>query len=194
MSPAVENMSNSSALKIVNLPKLKDDGSNWITYKEWILNTLTHKGFRRHIAGTARKPAELEKKPDGLYLPGGKTALTDDEVEAHEKTVDEFAQKEASVQEVIYETISKSTFLQIKNEKLTSEVWTKLTSIFENKGDMVQMDMLTKLQNLSCAENGDVRKHISDMLELKEELAGMGTSLTDTQFSAIIRKSLPASY
>jgi hypothetical protein len=36
--------------------------------------------------------------------------------------------------------------------------------------------MLTKLHNMMCMEVDDVRVHITDMVEIKEELAGMGIS------------------
>jgi hypothetical protein len=187
-------MSNTS-LKIVNLPKLKDDGSNWITYKERVMNTLTHKGLKRHVIGNARKPIEIELRDDGeYYLPKSMVPLSDDKIEEYETKTDEYAQKQASVREVIYETVSKSTFLQIKNEADASLLWKKLSSIFEGKGDMVQADMLTRLHNMMCAEDGDVRTHISDMVEIREELAGMGAPLTDAQFAANIRKSLPSNY
>ena len=120
--------------------------------------------------------------------------LTEGQVEDYKKKIDEFAQKQVSVQEVIYKTVSKSTFLQIKNEANTSLLWKKLISIFEGKGDMVQADMLMKLHNMMCTEDGDVRAHISDMVEIKEELAGIGVPVTDAQFVANICKSLPSSY
>src|SRR3979490_462954 len=195
MSPETTNTMSSSSLKIVNLPKLKDDGSNWITYKERIMNTLTHKGLKRHVTGSARKPKETELRDDGeYYLPRSMVPLSDDQVEDYEKKMDEFAQKQASVREVIYETVSKSTFLQIKNEADASSLWKKLALIFEGKGDLVQADMLTKLHNMMCTEDDDVQVHITDMVEIKEELAGMGAPINDVQFAANIRKSLPSSY
>ena len=195
MSPETTYTMSSSSLKIVNLPKLKDDGSNWITYKERVMNTLTHKGLKRHVTGSARKPKETELRDDGeYYLPRSMVPLSDDQVEDYEKKMDEFAQKQASVREVIYETVSKSTFLQIKNEADASSLWKKLASIFEGKGDLVQADMLTKLHNMMCTEDDDVRVHITDMVEIKEELAGMGAPINDVQFAANIRKSLPSSY
>jgi hypothetical protein len=107
MSPASEtNMSSSSSVKILNLPKLRDDGSNWITYKERIMNTLTHKGLRRHVIGNAKKPVVPVLREDGeYYLPNGKDALKDDELEKLQETEDDFLKKEASVREVLYETI-----------------------------------------------------------------------------------------
>jgi len=87
-----------------------------------------------------------------------------------EKEQDEYEQKEASVREVIYETIGQSLFLQVKNEDTAAKVWDKLVSIMEKKGDLASMS------------------------ELKEQLEGMGAPISDPSFAAMIRKSLPASY
>src|SRR5215471_4504867 len=195
MSPGIENSMSSSSIKILNLPKLLDDGSNWVTYKERIFNTLTQKGLRRHVIGNAKKPIEPELRDDGeYYLPKTMTALTEDELEELETKKDEYLQKEASIREVLYETVSQTTFMQIKNEPTSALVWQKLVTGFQGKGELTRLDTLSKLQALICLETDNVRKHISSMIELKEELAGMGAPVTDDAFAAMIRKSLPPSY
>ena len=40
MGPEIATMS-SSNIKVINLPRLAEDGSNWVTYKERIINNLT---------------------------------------------------------------------------------------------------------------------------------------------------------
>jgi len=98
MGPAdISDMSSTSNNQTLSLPKLKGDSSNWATYSERILNYLTSKGFRRHVQGTARKPETLSER-NGAYYKSG---------------VD---QSQAAVREVIYRTIDKTTFLQVKNE------------------------------------------------------------------------------
>jgi hypothetical protein len=194
MGPESTTMSATDAIKLLKLPKLKDDGSNWITYRERITNTLTHKGLKRHVLGTARTPTEIEIKSNKVYKKGGTKELTSTEIEAIEKAFDEFEQKEASVREVIYETIGQSLFLQVKNEASAAKVWTKLVSIMEKKGDLIQVSLLAKMQNKICLEDDDVRAHLATMSELKEQLEGMGAPMSDQSFAAMIRKSLPASY
>ncbi|KAF8155630.1 hypothetical protein B0H34DRAFT_659656, partial [Crassisporium funariophilum] len=141
MGPAAESTSSSSTVKVSTLPKLKEDGSNWITYKERILNTLTSKGLKRHVTGSARKPTELIERSGDYYKPNSLSPLSDDQLEEHEKEVDIYDQKQAQVREVIYETISKSTFLQIKSQPSAAAVWKTLVSIHEEKGGMVQTDI-----------------------------------------------------
>ena len=192
-------MSTSDTFKFIKLEKLKDDGTNWVTYRERVTNTMTHKGLRRHFLGTKRKPAtftELDKK---FYKTEDqkkkeRVALTDKQVEEMEEAIDEYEQIEASVREVIYETISQSMFLQIKNEPTAAKLWSKLVSIMQEKGDLIQVSILTKLQTMICLPDDDVRAHLGKMKELKEQFEGMGAPVSDASFAAMIRKSLPASY
>src|ERR1700733_12008570 len=104
MGPDMTNEINSSStIKGVSLPKLTEDGSNWITYQERLENAVTAtKGLRRHLNGTARKPEPLIQKPDGKwYLKGSDTALTNDQIDAHEDSIDLYEQREAQVREFI---------------------------------------------------------------------------------------------
>ena len=156
------------------------------------MNTLTHKGLKRHVLGTARKPTEIEIKSDKVYKKGNTMELTSTQIEEIEKEVDQFEQKEASVREVIYETIGQSLFLQVKNEPTAAKVWSKLVSIMEKKGDLIQVSVLAKMQTMICLENDDVRAHLATMSELKEQLEGMGAPMSDQSFAAMIRKSFPA--
>jgi hypothetical protein len=189
-------MSPNDTFKFIRLEKLKDDGTNWVTYRERVTNTMTHKGLRRHFMGTMRKPGTMTEKDGDFYKTGdkGQKVLSEMEIEAMEKAMDEYEQKEASVREVIYETISQSMFLQIKNEPTAAKVWSKLMSIMQEKGDLIQVSILTKLQTTICLDDDDVRAHLAKMQELKEQLEGMGAPVSDPSFAAMIRKSLPASY
>ncbi|KAF8874091.1 hypothetical protein BD779DRAFT_1451213 [Infundibulicybe gibba] len=49
MGPGQPTMSN------LEVPNLEDYGSNWVTYKERVISTLTHQGLERHLYETARR-------------------------------------------------------------------------------------------------------------------------------------------
>lgn len=117
-----------------------------------------------------RQPQRDESNGD-YYKPGELAPLSDDELEKHLKLQDEYDQKEASMREIFYETVSNSTFMQIKNQPSAAHVWGALVSIFESKGDLVQQDLLSQLQNTRCPEDGNVRAHLANMQRIGEELA-----------------------
>src|SRR5271170_2702694 len=100
MGPATTNEeSSNSTVKGMNLPKLAEDGLNWVLYQERLENAITAtKGLRRHLQGTARKPEPLEQKPNGQwYRQELTTALTNDEIDKHEDAIDIYEQREAQV-------------------------------------------------------------------------------------------------
>ncbi|KAK0445659.1 uncharacterized protein EV420DRAFT_1648375 [Desarmillaria tabescens] len=131
--------SSTSTVKLLNLPHLKDDSTNYILYKERIPN-----------------PMEMTEINGDYYLLGNLTPLSDNKVEKQLTLQDAYDQKEAQVHEMIYKTISTSTFMQIKNEPTTAAMWKKLTSIFEEKGISTQENLLNKLQNQHCSDDGDI--------------------------------------
>ncbi|KAJ7167946.1 hypothetical protein C8R46DRAFT_819447, partial [Mycena filopes] len=169
------------------LPILQDDSSNWVHYSEIMTTHAKAKGLHRHLGGTARAPADITQDVTGdWYLPGSITPLTDDEVEAHQKKEDDYEMKEAKLRDLIYQTVSTTRFSQIKDQKTAHEVWNKLVELNENRGDMVQLNTLTRLQQMRCGDDDDLQKHLADMSELKDILAKMGNPLSDMQFTAYI--------
>lgn len=148
--------SGSYAIKGLNLPKLAEDGSNWVLYQERVENAIiATKGLRRHLHGTVHKPEPLEQRAEKWYKKGSNTPLTDEQVDMYEDTVDSYEQREAQVREYIYGTVDSSTFIQIKGST-AAEVWKKLTAIHATKGDMFQTDLLNKLQTIRYTEGDDM--------------------------------------
>lgn len=186
MGPDTVTSMTATGVKVVNLPKLQEDGSNWVTYKARVMNNLTSRGLLRHVEGTAQKPVQLTEKAGEYFKPGSTTALTDKELEKHDDSVDLYGQKQALVRDIVYETISKSTFLEVKDEPTAAKMWKKLVAMHENKGTMIYTDTLAKLSSMRYVDGKSMRAHISSMKELKERLAEMGMPINDDQFSAYI--------
>jgi hypothetical protein len=180
----------SSTNKALSLPKLRGDSSNWATYSERILNYLTSKGYRRHVLGIARKPEKLDERDGYFYKPRSLAPLSDDELEKHEVTVDLYDQMQAAVREIIYRTVDKTTFLQVKNEADAASVWKKVASIHADKGSLYEANLLVQLQNARYNEKESMREHIGKMTELRERLAEMNAPLSDESFISYLRTSL----
>src|ERR1700724_780515 len=109
MGPAEVSTDSASTIKVTSLPKLAADGSNWSTYQDCVVTAIKAKGLRRHLSGTTRKPEDLEERNGDFFKPKETTKLTNDELEAHEKVIDDYEQKEAMVREIIYGTVDRST-------------------------------------------------------------------------------------
>jgi hypothetical protein len=95
-----------SDIKVTQLPKLASDGENWLTYHARVLNAATARGLRRHLVGTALRPADLVEKAGKFFLSASaETPLSAASVDAHETSIDLWEQKEAQVHELIYNTV-----------------------------------------------------------------------------------------
>src|SRR5262245_23460502 len=94
MSPAVTfEMSNTASSNLLNVPRLRDDGSNWVDYEDRVMNALGSKGLVKYIQGTA---AALSPYPIESGVPVIKPGVpaTPKQIDAREKWIDEHDQKE----------------------------------------------------------------------------------------------------
>ena len=59
---------------------------------------------------------------------------------------------------------------------------------------MFMVDLRRRLQDERCGEGEDIRIHFDTMRMMREDLAAMGGSISDGDFTAMVLGSLPASY
>ena len=119
---------------------------------------MTSKGYCRHVLGTVHKPEELIEHDGKFYKPPpssspSSASAKDSEVqpisdEALKK--DLYNQMQAAVWEIIYCTVDKTMFIQVKNEKDAASVWKKVILIHADKGSLYEANLLVQLQNTSA--------------------------------------------
>ena len=96
---------------LFNVPRLAEDGSNWITYKERALTAIGARGLMRYTDGRAKKPKPFELDSKGNPIKADKSAATEDEVEELENKIDEFFMKDSLID---YCCGSRSSKTQLK--------------------------------------------------------------------------------
>jgi hypothetical protein len=84
--------------------------------------------------------------------------------------------------------------LRVQKLDNAAKIWAEICTIHEGKTELVQIDMRQRLHDMRCEEGGDTKTHLSKMLWICESLAGMGATIDDKDFYAIILGSLPESY
>src|SRR5258705_12353065 len=183
----------SSAL--FNIPRLGDDCTNLITYKERLLTAIGARGLMRYIDGRTKQPLafKLDQATKTIVKEDGKPA-TEAEQEAREDKIDEWYQKDAYVKQHIFSTITDRLLLRVQKLPNASEIWEEMRVIHGGKTEVVQVDLRRRLQDTRCEEEADVRNHFSELLLTREELAGMGAIIEERDFYAIVLGSLPESY
>jgi len=196
MSPAttMDTTLPSSNSALYNIPQLAEDGSNWIMYKQRATTVIGARGLMWYLDGCIMKPVPYKTDSSGKTVkPDGSTAM-ETKIEELEKKIDEYYQKDSLVKQHIFSTISDWLLLQVQNLDNASKIWEEVHTIHECKTELVQIDLRRQLQETQCEEGGDIKAHFGELLQLRESLAGMGVSIDDKDFLAIIIGSLSESY
>jgi len=174
------------------IPKLRDDGSNWVDYESRTKIVLGSKGLIKHVEGTARRPTPFTLEA-GVPVTAPGTPATDEMIEAKERKVDKYEQKEFTARHIILTSVPPrlSSMIKAKNAK---DMWDKVKKDATTRTKIFQSDTRRCLQDMRCDENGDMKTHLTDMVQLRDELVRMGSSVLDEEFLSFILSSLLPSY
>ena len=178
--------------EFLRIPKLDVSGTNWVIFKDRFTWALDARGILDHIEGSSAEPADLITDADRKKGP-----LTEEQTKLEtdwKKEVKEWKQAEAIAKQQIASSIPDSLFMKVRAKGTAYEIWTELGKHFEKRSRMVSIDLRRRLQEVRCADKGDIVEHFATMRTMREDLASMGESLTENDFYAIIMGSLPPSY
>ena len=181
MSPVAATMNSDNTREdMYTVPKLEPDGHNWIIFKNRIEWALAARGVVSHLdAKKAPKPAPpADPKQMDAY---------EAELAAWEKT-------EFTCRQQLARALPDSTLWKILHTTSVADMWTTIVTEFESKTVLVQADLRARFQSLKCAKKGDLRAHLDKLRSMREELAAVGVSLSDDEYTSTIIHSLPAHY
>ena len=194
--------------EFLRIPKLDVSGSNWVLYKERFFWALDARAILEHVDGTGTEPMDPVPKAsrDAKALSAAEKELdpskevkdlsaAEKELEKEwKKELKEWKQNEAVAKQQIASSIPDSLFMKIRTKGSAYEIWKELENHFQNRSRMVSVDLRRRIQDLRCAEKGDMLSHFATLRTMREDLASMGQPLSENDFYAIILGSLPASY
>ncbi|OSX63026.1 hypothetical protein POSPLADRAFT_1103200, partial [Postia placenta MAD-698-R-SB12] len=168
---------------VSRLPKLAEDGSNWVLFKAQFKATVSSKGLLRFLEGRNKIPIELT-------APG----VDSDADENYENALDIWTGKHEAIHALLFQTIPETMKLRILSLPKASDAWNLVCKQYENQGEFVQMDILTRMHALTTENGSDPRPTLNELQRLCTEYAAAGGSLDDAGYKAIILKCLPLSY
>ena len=173
------------------VPKLANDGKNWVVYRDRLELSVMARGLEGHLDGQEVAPIKPQPTtaPDGTEIPVPTTVM-----EVYTKTLRNWMLQEAIAKQQIASTIPDLLYLNIKSKTTTKEMWDALKNEFETRSKMFTIDLHKKLQEIRCTEGGDVRAHFESMTVLREDLAALGDKIDNSDYAAIILGSLPKTY
>ena len=181
--------------EFLRIPKLEVSRTNWVVFKDRFTWALDARSILDHIDGSGSEPKdpiaeEIRAKVKETPLTVEQKKLEDE----WKKELKEWKQGEAITKQQIASSIPDSLFMKVRGKGSAYEIWKELGSHFEKRSRMVSIDLRRRLQETRCAEKGDIIEHLTNLRTMRENLASMGESLSDTDFYAIIMGSLPSSY
>ena len=191
-------MSTSTKLgdEFLRIPKLEASGKNWVIFKDRFSWALDARCMMDHIDGTGKEPKDPISEEIRAKVTEEKPLNEEQKklVVEWKKELKEWRQGEAITKQQIASSIPDSLFIKVRDKGTAYEIWTELGKHFEKRSRMVSIDLRRRLQEIRCAEKGDIVEHLTTLRIMREDLASMGETLTDTDFYSIVMGSLPASY
>ena len=189
------SITSSSDSTTLSVPKLRDDGSNWMDYEPRIRRAMGSKGLWMHIEGIAIAPKPYAIVNSIPVLSDGKTKAMDEQLETREARIIEFGKREYLAQHIILSTTSIHLGAIIKNLKTAKEMWDKV------KNDATTLTRQTSWPVCVFTNSDDPATHLTElkqhfelMTKQYENLVQMGSTISDTRFTTMIMSSLLPSY
>ena len=174
---------------------------NWADYELRLRKAMGSSSLWRHVDGVAVVP-----KPyivaDGIpVLSNGKTAATEEQLEAKENNIIEFEKRKYLAQHIILLTTSVHLGGKIKQLDTAQTMWKIVKVDATMKSTLYLLDAEDQLSTMKLNENEDPKTQLSElkahfqlMVQHHDNLIQMGLTISDTQFNTIIMSSLLESY
>ena len=185
----------------LSIPKLRDDGNNWPDYEPRIQKAMGAKDLWRHVEGTATAPQPYTVVNNVTYLHDLTTVATEDQIEMKEMRIMDFNKKEYLAQHIILSTTAIRLGAKIKNLKSAKEMWEVVKADAMTKSTLHIIDAEDQLASMKLSDNDDPKSHLTELkehfqtlLQRRDNLISMGSTLSDKHFNTIIMSSLPPSY
>ena len=198
MSSLTLSTSNSETL---NAPKLRDNGSNWADYNARIQVAMEAKGLWKHVEGKVTPPKPYAEVNGIAVLSDGRTEATEEQIEARERRIDDFAKAASLAKHVILSTMSVCIGMKIKSLTTAKEMWDEVKKDGTTKSTLYLVDAEHQLEGIRLFEFSDSKTHLTKlkshfqlMMSRHKNLMEMGSSFSEQKLITLITSSLPNSY
>jgi transposase InsO family protein len=161
----------------LTVPKLSSDGSNWVIYRNRLVYTLNAHGLDIHLTQDA---------PTQEYIDGGDIGGLTPEAR--------WRKEEGNVKTVIGTSVPDDVFNRISEGGTAKGVWDALKQDYEDRSLMTTVELVRRFRTKKCGEKENVRTHFQELSDLRDQLAAIGKSVDDSDFTATLLASLPPSY
>ena len=161
----------------ITIPKLFSDSSNWVIYWNRLTYSLNAHGLSAHLT---------EDEPFDEHLAKGDVrGLTPEAC---------WRKGQGIVMTLIGTSIPDDVFNHISAGGTAREVWDALRQDYEDHTLMTTVDLVQWFRTKQCEEKDNVCTHFQELSDLHNQLAVIGKTVDDDNFTATLLASLPPSY
>ena len=159
-------MSTSTKLgdEFLRIPKLEVSGTNWVIFKDRFTWALDARGILDHIDGTGSEPKDPISKE--IRDQESTKPLTKDQKKLEtdwKKELKEWRQGKAIAKQQVASSIPDSLFMKVRAKGTMYEIWKELRGHFEKRSRMVSINLRRRLQEIRCADKGDITEHLATL-------------------------------
>src|ERR1700677_4769042 len=97
-----------------------------------------------------------------------------------------WASEEAAAMNMIAASVPDHVFNCIKSKTNTHKVWNVVKAIYQTPLKMITVDLGKKLQSAKMDDDDDARVHLTQLQDLREQLASMGKNYDSDEFASIL--------
>jgi hypothetical protein len=152
---------------------------NWVPWKRRVTAIFRERALLKIVEGTTPKPVAADpEKP------------TTDE----RKKMERWAELDGKAQTQIELTLSDSQMVHIAGAKTAAEMWSQLKQVKERGGKLGILSHRRRLYRTIADDATDIAVHVTELRQIQEELAILGSIVTDEDFLLLIISSLPESW
>jgi hypothetical protein len=162
------------------VPKLLQDGSNWVIYCDRLKWALQMNSFDDHTS--ADSPPVVYVALGDIGGVGGVGLLAC------------WNKEELLIKQVLGSMLPDTAFNRIKATTTMHGAWEILKCVFEECSKALVTDLIRCFRNKWCEEDKSVHAHFEHLADLREQLAAIGKAVTDDNYTDTVFASLPASY
>ena len=184
-----------------NAPKLHDDRSNWADYHAKVQVAMEAKGLWKHVEGKATLPKPYAKVNGIAILSDGKTQAMEEQIEAWECRIDDFAKAASLAKHIILSMMSAHIGMKIKTLTTAKEMWDEVKKDATAKSMLYLVDVECQLEIMRLSESSDPKTHLTElklhfqlMMLRHKNLLEMGSSFSKQKLIMLITSSLPNLY
>ncbi|KAF7377116.1 hypothetical protein MSAN_00130600 [Mycena sanguinolenta] len=153
--------------------------ANWVPWKRRVTAILRERRLLKIVEGTMQKPAAID--PD---------KPTKDERKERER----WEELDSKAQTQIELTLSDSQMVHTAGAKTAAEMWSQLKQVKERSGKLGILSLRRRLYRTIADDATDIATHVTELRRIQEELAILGSLVSDEDILMLIISSLPESW